>query len=183
MGKRYEHVPIEEWCESARLQAEGRSIRQIAAGLDCSPSPVARELKRNGSRTGGCRPVYADQQVRARRWRGSRMERDDALRGRVLSRLDQGWSPEQVAGRLKLEAGRIVISHESIYRFMYGQLARTKGLGWRHYLPRSTTRPVPASCPFTPSSNKDHFRRMVWSVQFTDPEPLRSSLALGELAC
>ena len=44
-------------------------------------------------------------------------------------------------------------------------------------------RPVPASCPFTPSSNKDHFPRMVWPVQFTDPEPLRSNLALGELAC
>ncbi len=167
MGKRYEHVPIEEWCESARLQAEGRSIRQIAAGLDCSPSPVARELKRNGSRTGGCLPVYADQQVRARRWRGSRMERDDALRGRVLSRLDQGWSPEQVAGRLKLEAGRIVISHESIYRFMYGQLARTKGLGWRHYLPRSTTRSVPSSCPFTRPSTRTTFRG--WCGVFNSP--------------
>ena len=54
------------------------------------------------------------------------MERDDTLRTRVLSRLERGWSPEQVAGRLKLEAGRRVISHESIYRFIYGQLARTK---------------------------------------------------------
>ena len=129
MGKHYGHVTIEERCEVARLQAEGRSIRQIAAGLDRSPSTVARELKRNGSRTGGYKPVYADQQARARRWRGSRMERDDALRARVLSCLQQGWSPEQVAGPLKLDAGRVVISHESIYRFIYGQLARTQDYG------------------------------------------------------
>ncbi len=68
------------------------------------------------------------------------MERDDTLRTRVLSRLERGWSPEQVAGRLELEAGRRVISHESIYRFIYGQLARTKDYGWRHYLPRAKSK-------------------------------------------
>ena len=140
MGKRYGHVTIEERCEIACLQAKGRSIRQIAAALDRSPSTVARELKRNGSQTGAYKPVYADQQARARRWRGSRMERDDTLRTRVLSRLERGWSPEQVAGRFKLEAGRRVISHESIYRFIYGQLARTKDYGWRHYLPRAKSK-------------------------------------------
>ena len=39
--------------------------------------------------------------------------------------------------RLAVEAGRGVISHESIYRFIYRQLARTKDYGWRHYLPRA----------------------------------------------
>ena len=46
MGKHYEHITIEERCEIARLQASGYSVRQIAAGLDRSPSTVARELKR-----------------------------------------------------------------------------------------------------------------------------------------
>ena len=140
MGKRYGHVTIEERCEIACLQAEGRSVRQIAADLDRSPSTVARELKRNGSQTGEYKPVYADQQARARRWRGSGMERDETLRARVLSHLAQGWSPEQVAGRLELEAGRVVISYESIYRFIYGQRARTKDYGWRHYLPRGKSK-------------------------------------------
>ena len=140
MGKRYGHVTIEERCEIACLQAEGRSIRQIAAGLDRSPSTIARELTRNGSRAGGYKPVYADQQAHARRWRGSQMERDDTLRAQVLSRLARGWSPEQVAGRLRLEAGRVVISHETIYRFIYGQFARTKDYGWRHYLPRAKSK-------------------------------------------
>ena len=132
MGKRHGHVTIEERCEIACLQAEGRSVRQIAADLD--RSPVA------GSQTGEYKPVYADHQARARRWRGSGMERDETLRARVLSHLAQGWSPEQVAGRLELEAGRVVISYESIYRFIYGQLARTKDYRWRHYLPRGKSK-------------------------------------------
>ena len=96
MGKRYRRVTIEERCEIARLQAEGRSVRQIAADLDRSASTVARELKRDGSKSGGYQRVYADQRARARRWSGSRLERDAALRAKVLCGLKQGWSPEQV---------------------------------------------------------------------------------------
>ena len=140
MGKHYRHVTIEERCEIARLRSEGRSVRQIATGLDRSPSTVARELKRNMSQSRGYQPVYADQQARARRWRGCRLERDDALRAKVLSGLKQGWSPDQVSGRLELEAGRTVISHESIYRFVYAQMARRKDYSWRHYLPRAKSK-------------------------------------------
>ena len=82
----------------ARLRAAGQSVRQIAAGLDRSPSTVARELKRNGSRTQGYKPVYANERARARRWRGSKLDRDSALREQVIARLQQGWSPEQVSG-------------------------------------------------------------------------------------
>ena len=78
--------------------------------------------------------------VLSSRWCGSRLERDDGLREGVLSGLKQGWSPEQVAGRLAREAGRSVISHETIYRFIYGQLARKKDYSWRHYLPRAKSK-------------------------------------------
>jgi IS30 family transposase len=33
-----------------------------------------------------------------------------------------------------------VISYESIYRFIYAQIARTKDYRWRHYLPRSRSK-------------------------------------------
>ena len=140
MGKHYRHVTIEERCEIARLRSEGRSVRQIATDLDRSPSTVARELKRNGSQSREYQPVYADHQARARRWRGSRLERDEGLRAKVLSGLKQGWSPEQVSGRLELEAGRTVISHESIYRFVYAQIVRKKDYSWRHYLPHAKSK-------------------------------------------
>ena len=42
-----------------------------------------------------------------------------ALRETVLEYLQCGWSPEQVAGYLARDAGGPVISHETIYRFIY----------------------------------------------------------------
>ena len=139
MGARYSQLDLEERCAVARLQVEGRSVRQIAAALDRAPSTIARELNRNAGRD-GYRPGYGQEQARARRWRGSRLERDAGLRERVLSELARGLSPQQVSGRLAREAGRAVISHESIYRFIYAQISRAKPSpqgGWRHYLPRA----------------------------------------------
>ena len=137
MGKAFTQVTMEERCEIARLRSQGSSVRQIAAGVDRPPSTVARELKRNGSRTLGYQPRYANQQAHARRWRGSRLERDGPLREQVLAGLGAGWSPAQVAGRLALDEGRQIISPESIYRFIYAQMARKKDYSWRHYLPRA----------------------------------------------
>ena len=76
MGKKYNQITDEERCEIAQLRASGLSIRQVAAALDRSPSTVAREMKRNSSQNGQYRPVYADQQSRARRWTGSKLDRD-----------------------------------------------------------------------------------------------------------
>jgi IS30 family transposase len=137
---RYQQLSLEDRCEIARLQGEGRSIRQIAADLDRTPSTIARELKRNAGAEIGYKPAYAQQQAKARRWAGSRLEREPDLRCAVLERLARGWSPEQVAGRLAREAGRKVISHESIYRFIYAQMARTKDYRWRRYLPRGKSK-------------------------------------------
>lgn len=140
MGQKYSQITIEDRCEIARLHTLGQTLRQIAASLDRAPSTIARELKRNGSKTLGYQPRYAHQQARARRWSGSRLDRDSHLRQQVLSGLRQGWSPQQVAGRLAREAGQTLISHESIYRFIYSQLARKKDYSWRHYLPRAKSK-------------------------------------------
>lgn len=134
---RYSQLSMEERCSIARLREAGQSIRQIAAALDRQPSTVARELKRNSGSRIGYQPAHAQAQAAARRWTCSRLERDDGLREAVLDRLAQGWSPEQVAGRLAHEAGHKVISHETIYRFVYAQLKRTNDRRWRFYLPRA----------------------------------------------
>jgi IS30 family transposase len=133
----YRHLSLEERCSIARLHEAGQSIRQIAATLDRQPSTIARELKRNSGAKVGYRPDYAQAQTQARRWTGARLDREDDLREAVLDRLALGWSPEQISGRLAREAGRHVISYETIYRFVYAQLKRTNDRRWRHYLPRA----------------------------------------------
>jgi IS30 family transposase len=140
MGHRYQQLSLDDRCEIARLQTNECSIRQIAAALDRTPSTISRELKRNRGIGVGYKPTYAQDQTKARRWAGSRLEREPELRRAVLERLARGWSPEQVAGRLAREAGRKVLSYESIYRFIYAQIARTKDYRWRHYLPRGKSR-------------------------------------------
>ncbi|MFL6813893.1 MAG: IS30 family transposase [Bradyrhizobium sp.] len=140
MGRNYQQLSFEDRCELARLFANGSSVRQIAAALDRSPSTISRELKRNGGAQVGYRSSYANQQSRARRWKGCRLEREESLRAAVMERLASGWSPEQIAGRLALEHGRKVISYESIYRFIYAQLARTKDYRWRRCLPRGKSK-------------------------------------------
>jgi IS30 family transposase len=132
----YGQLSLEERCTIARLREAGQSCREIAAALDRSASTISRELKRNSGAQVGYRPAYAADQAWARRWRGSRLERRAELREVVLERLGQGQSPQQVAGRLRLEQGRGVLSAESIYRFIYAQIRRTDDTDWRNYLPR-----------------------------------------------
>ena len=124
----------------AHLQAAGTSQRQIAAALDRAPSTVARELTRNATPAGRYAPDYAQQAAHSRRWRGARLERDAALRDRVMAGFARRWSPQQIAERLAWESGRRVLCHESIYRFVYRQQARVKDYRWSRCLPQGKTK-------------------------------------------
>jgi IS30 family transposase len=140
MGTKYAQLSLEDRCQIARLHAEGTSIRKIAATLDRAPSSIAREIKRNAGTKVGYQPAYAHEQTRARRWKGSRLEREPELRLAVLHRLAQGWSPEQIAGRMVREEATERVSYETIYRFIYAQIRRTNDTKWRLYLPRAKAR-------------------------------------------
>ncbi len=130
MGEHYRQFDVEDRIEIAQLRSAGQSIRQVAAAMGRAASSVARELKRNSGSTVGYKPSYAQQQAQARRWNGSRLDRDAQLRAAVLGQLEAGWSPEQIAGR----SGRI--GTETIYRFIYAQIRRHNDFSWRRYLPR-----------------------------------------------
>jgi IS30 family transposase len=67
-----------------------------------------------------------------------KLARQSDLRGLVKDRLAMGHSPEQIAGRLALEHGRVIISHESIYRFIYHRSAQKDY--WHRLLPRHKLR-------------------------------------------
>jgi len=140
MGTIYRQFSLEDRIAIARLSGEGASIRQIAAALDRAPSSVARELKRNSGVQVGYKPVYAQHQAAARRWSGSRLDRDGPLRQSVLEQLAAGWSPEQVSGRSRLAGGGPHIGTETIYRFIYAQIRRHNDFHWRRYLPRGKFR-------------------------------------------
>jgi len=139
MGRTYRQLTLDERITIAHLHEDGQSIRQIAAALDRAASTVSREIRRNTGvgRKAVYQPAHADDLAWSRRWQGSRLERQPDLRKLVLDRLAMGWSPEQIAGRLAYEQGKPVLSHESIYRFIYAQIRRTNDTSWRLYLPRA----------------------------------------------
>src|SRR5271157_452485 len=122
--RRYEQLSLRERIEIYRLHADGKSLRCIAGVLGRSPATISRELKRNGKAgkkwTGGYDPQRAQRLMLRRHARGRahKLERQPQLREQVLQRLAQGWSPEQIAGRLALAPGSDRISYESIYRYI-----------------------------------------------------------------
>jgi IS30 family transposase len=71
---------------------------------------------------------------------GTKLARNLTLQADVLCQLRRGVSPEQIAGRLKGTKSPVRISHETIYRFIYAEIARTKDYDWRHYLPRAKSK-------------------------------------------
>ena len=95
MGENYGHLNLEERRRIAKLHKAGVSVRKIAAALDRSPSSVSRELSRNRGVQLGYKSTYAHEQAAARRWKGSRLERNAELCKLVLGCLRRGWSPDQ----------------------------------------------------------------------------------------
>ncbi|WP_230855296.1 IS30 family transposase [Arthrobacter terrae] len=104
--------------------ATGQGIRRIAALLGRAPSTISREVARNRVHDRYV-PSLAQEQTwtRARRPRARKLD-GLALRGQVVSMLTERFSPEQVAGRLRLEHPEEVemqVSHETIYQALYVQ--------------------------------------------------------------
>jgi IS30 family transposase len=107
------------------MRNRGESMRGIASVLGRSVSTVSDELRRNGGAGGHYVASQAQEKYLARRKRlGGRWRqplKDKVIFAYVLARLGDGWTPEQIAGRLKLERGQSVICHETIYRYIYAK--------------------------------------------------------------
>ena len=128
------YLSREERYEIARLHDVGTSVRQIAARLGRAPSTVSRELRRNQHpRLGHYLPESAHTMAwhRQRRPKPSKLTSNPVLRARVQQMLDRRRSPDQIAGRLKVEFPddrSMHVSHETIYQSLYvyprGELTR-----------------------------------------------------------
>ena len=118
------------------------SKREIARRLGRSDSTIRAELERNSF---GQYYVAVHAQARAER-RVVKARHRHPLKNKsvykyVFKKLRSGWSPEQIAGRLKLKKpdnSYWHIHHETIYRFIYAKENKQKNL-WE-YLPRKQKR-------------------------------------------
>lgn len=111
--------------EISRGIAAGRSIRATASILGRAPSTVSREIRRNGGAQ-RYRAARADDAAssRARRPKTCVLQRNDRLRATVAAKLAEDWSPEQIAGWLRVahpDDDTMWISTETIYRSLFIQ--------------------------------------------------------------
>lgn len=125
---------------SRGLQA-GESLRAIARRLKRAPSTISREVGAQGAHQyrawRGERRAYA----LASRPKPRKLTGNGGLAMAVESRLEEDWSPEQIAKRLRVDHPNdptMHVSHETIYKALYiqGRGALRKEL--RRHLRRPT---------------------------------------------
>ncbi len=119
----HSHLTLEERIVIELFVPMGMSCRKIARQLDRHHTTISRELRRNSSKS-GYRAQTADRRTQKRR----RMPRHYCCLSRpelvsyVDEKLRNDWSPEQIAGRIRLDYPQdhsMRISAETIYRWIY----------------------------------------------------------------
>jgi len=118
-------MSLEEREEIAISLGQGLSYREIARRLERSASSIMREVKRNGGRI-RYRAMKAEKSTwtRAKRPKLLKLERYPQLKRTVQRKLEQKWSPEQIAGWLRqtyTDDEDMRVSHESIYKSLFLQ--------------------------------------------------------------
>jgi IS30 family transposase len=110
--------------EIALGRARGESVRCIARRLGRAPSTVSRELCRNVDRRGEYRATSAHALAwqRASRPKPAKLWVNQRLRAIVEDLLERRYSPEQIAGRLRVQFPadpEMWVSTETIYQSLY----------------------------------------------------------------
>lgn len=129
------------------MRARKTPIDEIARAIGRHRSTIYRELKRNWfvereiPDLTGYWCTVAQQMAAERRRRQMKLLRDRDLLQAIVDRLKAGWSPEQVAGRLKLDASPRRVCHETIYQFAYSKADQAEAIF--RYLPEQRRRRRP----------------------------------------
>jgi len=137
MDKINHHTKItsEERDQIALWLGSKTAVREIARRLGRSASSISDEIKRNKYQ-GNYVAIHA-QTVTEDRWKKARARetlKDKVTFTYVVGKLKDGWSPEQIAGRLEKDHGKKVICFETIYRFIYDP--HNRGDNYWEFLPR-----------------------------------------------
>jgi len=124
-GKVYKHLQNYERDEIAFMLAQSNNQYEIAAKLGRNPSTISREIKRNGSPIRETRYRSNRAQLRAdERKRLSHQKirlKNDTIRKYVIKKLTLDFTPEQIAGRIKIDKPGLSTNHESIYLFIFNE--------------------------------------------------------------
>jgi len=105
------------------LLRRGETQTQIAKELGVHKSTISREVS-NRSAPSGYFADIAQLNYKVRRDRtgiNARKVMHSTTRNYVLSKLQIGWSPEQISGTMRRYRRKDAICHETIYNFIYNE--------------------------------------------------------------
>ena len=122
MPKPYKHLSQEERELIAAQLSEGSSVGDIAKAVGRNKSTISRELKRNSPpERRRYVPCRAHARACERKTNANKHERlkNEFVRHYVKDGLAQGWSPEQISGRIRIDHPGQTINHEAIYQYIY----------------------------------------------------------------
>lgn len=119
----HRHFSDAERSELSILLRRGYSHRDIARALGRSQPSISREVGRNSVR-GVYDPRRAKAKARVRRryskYQGMKVRERPRLQAHITEKLQAGWTPEMIAGRLAVEASDVPrISAKGIYKWLY----------------------------------------------------------------
>lgn len=120
MEKKYLQLSLRDREKIAILKAEGKTIRTIGKEIGRYHTTILRELRRN-SNSLDYSPSQAELKAMQRKKEGGHRDRlkTKEIKQYVEEKIKIHWSPEQIAGRLKIEKPNLSISHEAIYQYIY----------------------------------------------------------------
>jgi IS30 family transposase len=129
---KYHQLSTEERYELAAMRRQHVGMAAMAEHLGRHRSTLYREVKRNQSVHDGCyRPSHAVEKASGRQHCSRRNWRyGPAEFAPIESLIREEFSPEQIVGRSQ-RAGQRVMSHETIYRWIWAD-KRCGGTLWRH---------------------------------------------------
>ena len=122
--REFEQLTDEKRWKLHELRGQGYSMRECGRRLGVHVSTVSRELAEKSAEVAGGRVYLPDHAILITKGRRSKCHphikmNDPAFRKTIVIEIQKGRSPEIIAGRLKREHGRTVISHETLYDFIY----------------------------------------------------------------
>lgn len=122
------HISKEERYVLSAYLKDGLSLRSISLKLDRSVSSISDEVNINGDRD-NYNPEVAHFNAQLRKWNANSRNpmKDKRVWDYVLGKLKEGFSPEQIAGRMKDDYKKdeiMRISYEAIYVFVNSREGR-----------------------------------------------------------
>lgn len=123
---KYQHLSVEEREIIQEMLWDKKSVRAIAKELGRSPSSISREINKNIPIQRSYKPRIANgRALKKRKNRGRKLRlKNGLIRRYVIDNLKNGYSPEQISGRLTVDYPDESISHEAIYLYIYAQVYR-----------------------------------------------------------